>query len=133
MHKFLNTLKNIDIEINVLFFFLYYFCVAFAWLFHGYITVNWPTRQLSDGTFLPTTNSPTRPLADTTSHRQFFLKTHRHSPTLTDRNIPRKRMKRNFFAMSILLYFRNEHITTLLSVNTNTCTCVMASFSLYGY
>ena len=35
MHKFLNTLKNIDIEINVLFF--YYFCVAFAWLFHGYI------------------------------------------------------------------------------------------------
>ena len=42
------------------------------------------TRQLSDSTFSPTTNSPTRPLADTTSHRQFFLKTHRHSPTLTE-------------------------------------------------
>ena len=32
-HKFLNTLKNIDIEINVLFVvFLNYFCVAFSWL-----------------------------------------------------------------------------------------------------
>ena len=66
-------------------------------------------------------------LADTTTGRHdksqtIFLKTHRHSPT----DFPRKRMKRFFFSMSILLYFRNEHITTLLSANTNTCTCVMA-------
>ena len=96
-------------------------------------TDNWPTRQLSDGTFSPTTNSPTRPLADTTSHRHFFKKltgTRRHSPTET---FQEKGWKWIFFLMSILLYFRNEHITTLLSVNTNTCTCVMASFSLYGY
>ena len=70
---------------------------------------HWPTRQVT-----------------------IFLKTHRHSPTLTDRDFHRKRVKRNiFFSMSILLYFWNEHIATLLSVNTNTCTCVMASFSLY--
>ena len=32
MHKFLNTLKNIDIEINVLFFFI----IISVLLFHGY-------------------------------------------------------------------------------------------------
>ena len=33
-HKFLNTLKNIDVEIDVLFLlFFTYFCVAFSWLF----------------------------------------------------------------------------------------------------
>ena len=35
---------------------------------------HWPTRQVTD---------------------IFFKKTHRHSPTLTDRDFPRKRMKRN--------------------------------------
>ena len=73
-------------------------------------TDNWPTRQLSDSNFSPTTNSPPRPLADTTSHRQFFLKTHRHSPTLTDRAFPRKRDEKNFFQGQYCFIFGNEHI-----------------------
>ena len=92
---------------------------------------NWPTRQLSDGYFSLTTNSRTRPLADT-SHRQFFKK----SPTLTDTDFPRKRMKRNiFFNVNIALFSERTHHHFAFSKHkcTNTCTCVMASFSLYGY
>ena len=67
-------------------------------------TDNWPTRQLSDGTFSPTTNSSTRPLADTTSHRHFFKKltdTRRHSLTVTDRDFPRKRVKYMYMCLGV--------------------------------
>ena len=87
-------------------------------------TDNWPTRQLCDSNFSPTTNSPTRPLADTTSHRQFFLKTHRHSPTLTDRAFPRKGVKRNIsYNVNIALF------STFLSIHKY----AIASFSLHLY
>ena len=48
----------------------------------------WPTRQVTDN----------------------FLKTHRHSPTLTDRDFSRKRMKRNiFFNVNIALFSKRTH------------------------
>ena len=83
-------------------------------------------RQLADTTTQRWHFFTDNQLADTTTGRHdksqtIFLKTHRHSPTETFLG---KGWKEIFFSMSILLYFRNEHITTLLSVNTNTCTYV---------
>ena len=95
-------------------------------------------RQLADTTTQRRHFFTDNQLADTTTGRHdksqtHFLKTHRHSPTLTDRDFPRKRMKRNiFFYVNIALFSERTHLHFAFS-NTNTCTCLMASFSLYGY